>query len=187
MPGRNNQVTDVVIRPVRAEDLPELVAVESSASSRYQEEGFSLDEAPPRDEQDLHRLADETTMLVAQLDGAIVGYCSFFLIGPYLHLEELAVARDLQGRGIGRRLAEAHLEAAISMSERSHYSLIAFRDAVWATGLYSRLGFVPLGSVADSMPDVALLDRLVVEDAAVGLDPPRRQVMVRRKSSPSLQ
>ncbi len=179
-------MSDIRIRPVQPEDLPTLVDVEASASSRYQEAGFSLDEAPPRDEQDLHRLANVTTMFVAELDGMVVGYCSFFSIGPFLHLEELAVARNWQGRGIGLRLAEAYLEAAIPMSDCSHYSLIAFRDAEWAIGLYRRLGFEQLDEFPGSLPRMGLLDNLVAGETVAGLDPGRRQVMIRRKSSPSI-
>ncbi len=179
-------MSDVRIRPVKPEDLPALVDVETSASSRYQEAGFSFDEAPPRDEQDLHRLAHETTMFVAEVDRMVVGYCSFFSIGPFLHLEELAVARKWQGRGIGRRLAEAYLEAAIPMSDCSHYSLIAFRDAEWAIGLYRRLGFEQLDEFSGSLPQMELLNRLVAGETVAGLDPGRRQVMIRRKPSPSI-
>ncbi len=178
---------DLLIRPLKPADLPALVEVEASASRRYQEAGFSVDEAPPRDEQDLHRLAHETTVLVAEIDGVIVGYCSYFPLGPFLHLEELAVSRARQGRGIGRRLAEAYLEAAIPVSECSHYSLIAFRDADWAIGLYRGLGFVPSGEFSGSLPEAGLLDGLLAREAASGLDPGRRQVMIRRKSAPSLQ
>jgi GNAT superfamily N-acetyltransferase len=36
----------------------------------------------------------------------IVGFVSFFATGPYMHLEELGVRRESQGRGIGTALLE---------------------------------------------------------------------------------
>lgn len=183
---KEETIGELRIRPVKSEDLPALVEVEVSASSRYQEAGFSPDEAPPRDEQDLHRLAHETTLLVAELDGIMVGYCSFFRLGPYLHLEELAVSRAWQGRGIGRRLAEAYLQVARSMSECSHCSLIAFREAPWAVGLYRHLGFLPRHELYAPLPRTDLLDRLVEREAASGLDPSMRIVMLRPRPNPSI-
>ncbi len=84
---------DVVIRSVTPTDLPALFEVEVSASSRYRDAEFSLADAPPRHEQDLHRLADETPMLVAEINGPIAGCDSVVPLGPFLHLEGLAVSR----------------------------------------------------------------------------------------------
>ena len=169
------------IRLYRPGDLADLVRVEASASSRYQEAGFSLAEAPPRDEENLHRLTNETTVIVAEIGGKVVGYGSYFVLGPYLHLEELAVGRARQGRGIGRRLAEFYLGAALTIAWCSHYSLIAFRTADWAVGLYYRLGFVPRDAYPGALPHPGLLDQLVVGETAAGFDASRRQLMIRPK------
>jgi ribosomal protein S18 acetylase RimI-like enzyme len=169
------------IRPFQPEDLPALLRVEASASSRYQEAGFSLAEAPPRDEEELNRLTNETTVIVAEIDGAVVGYGSYFVLGPYLHLEELAVGRVWQGRGIGRRLAEAYLGAALPVARCSHYSLIAFQAAEWAVGLYRRIGFVSRDVYPGALPHPELLDQLVAGETAAGFDASRRQLMIRPK------
>jgi len=177
-----DRVTDTCsIRPYRPRDLADLVRVEASASSRYQDSGFSLVEVPPRDEENLYRLTHETTVIVAEIEGEVVGYGSYFVLGPYLHLEELAVDRAWQGRGIGRRLAEFYLGAALPIARCSHYSLIAFQTADWAVGLYRRLGFVPRDSFSGASPHPELLDQLVVSETAAGFDASRRQLMIRPK------
>ncbi len=127
--------------------------------NRDQEAVFSPDETVSRDEKDLHRLAHETTLLVAGIDSVSVGSSSFIRLRCFLHLEYAAVACDRDGHRISLRLAVAYLEAANSLGERSHHSSIAFRDARGSTGLDRRLGFVPLRDYYEPLLDMNLLDR----------------------------
>jgi ribosomal protein S18 acetylase RimI-like enzyme len=97
------------LRPARAEDLPQVVALiraladfeklvgpDAAAERRFAED-FTAD--PPR-----------FRLLVAESDGALVAYAlyfftySTFLAQPSLYLEDLFVRPDCRSRGIGRSL-----------------------------------------------------------------------------------
>src|SRR4051794_24830665 len=131
---------DMLIRSATADDFTRLVEVDRSATSRYYDAGFSMQDVPPRSEEDLREVLADTCLYVAD-DDQVVGYVSFYQTGPFMHLEELAVARAAQGRGVGTQLLNVYVDRARQASGCTHLSLVAFREARWALTLYERLGF----------------------------------------------
>jgi N-acetylglutamate synthase-like GNAT family acetyltransferase/DNA-binding MarR family transcriptional regulator len=107
----------------------------------------------------------------ARMDGEIVGTCALIPHGEGIYeLAKMAVTRSVQGRGIGRRLAEAVLEDARARSARMVFletspRMIAVRR--W----YARLGFRqvdvhPLGGSKYARKSVAMvLDAVHAADA----------------------
>lgn len=164
----------LVISPATAHDLPALERIERSATDLYYEAGFSPAAIAPRGAADLRALIGQTTLLLARDGDDVVGYVSYYPRGPYLHLEEIAVRRDRQRRGHGRRLAQQVLAAAAADPQCSHISLVAFTRAGWAIRLYTGLGFRPLAGWDAPLPQPELLAELLSDPAG---EP--RQVMIR--------
>ena len=169
----------VRLRPATTADLEALVAVEESAASLYVEAGPPLSTVVPRSAEGLRDLLSTTRVYVAE-EAEVVGYVSFYATGPYLHLEELAVARPAQGRGIAGRMLEAYFEQARADAACTHLSLVVFRAAQWATRLYARRGFRAIEPGGwDGLPEPERLRAILVGEEAAGLDPRLRQMMVR--------
>lgn len=169
----------LVIRPATPHDLPALRAIEQSATDLYYDAGFSRSAIVPRDDAAMRHLLRYTTVLLARDDDDALGYVSFYPRGPFLHLEEIAVRRDHQRRGCGRRLAAQVLASAESDPQCSHVSLVAFVRAAWALGLYSSLGFRRLVEVEDPLPRAELLHELLAEPAPAAPGEEAREVLVR--------
>lgn len=82
--------------------------------------------------------------LVAEREGRIVGYAGLASSGDQADVQTIAVARDLQGTGLGGRLLEELLRAATAFE--CHEVLLECRvDNVRAQKLYERYGFEPIG------------------------------------------
>ncbi|OLZ71094.1 ribosomal-protein-alanine N-acetyltransferase [Streptomyces sp. IMTB 2501] len=74
----------------------------------------------------------------------IVGYAGLASAGDQADVQTIAVARDLQGTGLGGRLLEELLRAATAFE--CHEVLLECRvDNVRAQKLYERYGFEPIG------------------------------------------
>jgi ribosomal protein S18 acetylase RimI-like enzyme len=174
----------MLLRPATLHDLDALQAIERSATELYDAQGFSPGQVLPRGEADMRLLLKFTTVLVAADDDGPVGYVSFYARGPFLHLEEIAVRRDRQRRGIGRALVQQYLRAAERDPQCTHLSLVAFRRAPWALALYGGLGFRFLPADAD-LPHVALLRELAELEAAADRSGEPRVVMVRPVADPA--
>ena len=151
----------LLVCPATARDLPDLHAIEQSATCLYHEAGFAEDAVLARDDGDMRDLLRATTVLLARDDGDAIGYVSFYPRGPYMHLEEIGVRRDRQRRGCGRLLAGQVLAAAEADPQCTHVSLVAFSRAPWAVGLYLALGFRPLAALTDPPPRADLLRELL--------------------------
>ncbi|MEU8971026.1 ribosomal protein S18-alanine N-acetyltransferase [Streptomyces monashensis] len=82
--------------------------------------------------------------LVAEGEGGIVGYAGLASSGEQADVQTIAVARDLQGTGLGGRLLAELLRAATAFE--CHEVMLECRvDNVRAQKLYERYGFEPIG------------------------------------------
>lgn len=82
--------------------------------------------------------------LVAESEGRIVGYAGLVASGDQGDVQTIAVSRDQQGTGLGRRLLTDLLRAATAFE--CHEVLLECRvDNVRAQKLYERFGFEPIG------------------------------------------
>ena len=100
---------EVVIRPLERVDVGAAVAVIQGGS-------FFPDDEHPERADDYWAAAQETRarrgeVLVAELDGAVVGFCQVMVFPHFQHtagwcceLESVHVRADLRGHGIGSRL-----------------------------------------------------------------------------------
>lgn len=128
------------VRPGVAADFPAIAAVERSAGALFA--GTHMDWAVGEltDEADLAEAAQANMLWVAECDGEIAGFLLAEGIDGDLHIWELAVGRDRQRRGIGRKLVEVALAEA---TERGFAAatLTTDRTLAWNAPWYRGLGF----------------------------------------------
>lgn len=115
------------IRPAAREDIPGIVSVSSSSLDEGEDAGFGT----PSSEQafvDAGRLSAAwkdpnlvrgEEVLVAELEGRVVGVVTVEDRGEALELVNIDVPRNLQGRGIGRRMVEFVEERAREQAKRA--------------------------------------------------------------------
>lgn len=139
----------ITLRPMRWPDIEAVHAIETSV--------FKVD--PWTAEQFWGELAQPTReYVVADVDGAIIGYAGAYLLAPDADVQTIAVSPAAQGKGVGRLLLEqliaiavdAHCsqlllevrsdnESAIAMYERFGFEAISTRRDYYATGVDARI------------------------------------------------
>jgi ribosomal-protein-alanine N-acetyltransferase len=77
-------------------------------------------------------------------DGGVIGYAGLAMNSPEAWVQNIAVRRDAQRRGIGRTLLEALLTEAARQGARSVLLEVAV-DNTSAQRLYAAYGFEPVG------------------------------------------
>jgi len=102
--------------------------------------------APPPGEQELERVvqSDATRLLVAKMDGAIVGSLTLALFsvptGLRAWIEDVVVDEGVRGQGIGAALNQEALKVAQDQGART-VDLTSRPSREAANRLYQRLGF----------------------------------------------
>ncbi|WP_027132667.1 GNAT family N-acetyltransferase [Geminicoccus roseus] len=159
------------VRPGSAADLPELAAVERSAARRFAGTHMAwVVEAPVTAPDRLRQALDERLLWVATVGSRPAGFLMASELAGDLFVEEVSVALDRQGQGLGRRLLEAAVQAARARG-LAGVALTTDRTIAWNAPFYRRFGFRLLDA-----PPPALQARLAGE-ADHGLDPARRCAM----------
>ena len=138
--------TDATVRLGREEDLPSLrsIAAASHHDTRFYFDGH-FDHARCDQlyetwiEKSLHGFAD--AVLVAERNGAPVGYVTLNLRESESQIGLIAIAGGHQGKGLGRLLVEQSLEWARQHGARRMKVVTQGRN-VAAQRLYQRCGFV---------------------------------------------
>ena len=110
-----------------------------------------FEKLPPSDEVEGKRLlgwifdSKELDAFVAELDGRVVGIALFYVIygtfraRRFLYLEDLVVAKDVRGRGVGEALMRALAREALERgARRVEWSVLDWNEG--AIRLYERLG-----------------------------------------------
>ncbi len=134
--------TNINIRLTKIEDISLLPDIEYSAGESF------------RDLPDLAWIADDDAMSVethlkyvikgtswiAEADDQIVGFLCAESTAIDLHVWLLAVRREWQGKGIGRRLMKTVIEHA-HRNEFISVTLTTFREVPWNEPFYRSLGF----------------------------------------------
>jgi ribosomal protein S18 acetylase RimI-like enzyme len=143
--GSHEQVAraTVQVRAARKADLPAMLELEQSCFDTY-----SLGK---RQLQYLHR-SPSAVARVAERDGRVVGQ-SIALVrhhrnGATGRLYSLAVRGDCRGQGIGRDLLADAIAALVARGVKRIY-LEVERSNAGAIALYERVGFRPIGTLAD--------------------------------------
>jgi GNAT superfamily N-acetyltransferase len=150
----------VVVRPARPDELAEAGELTVRAYEQYRESIPERFWEPYADElRDTKERAGRGTVLVAELDGRLVGCAS---IVPHdhepagtAHLRMLAVSPDVRRAGVGKALMDATF---------AHARASGAHTLVWNTtnfmtparALYERLGYAPDPDPVELAPAVVL-------------------------------
>jgi GNAT superfamily N-acetyltransferase len=103
-----------------------------------------------------------------------IGFLAAERFGPELHIWELSVRAQWQGRGIGRRLIAAACAAA-KAAGLAAATLTTFRDVPWNAPFYTKVGFAILeGDEIDER-----LAKVLAYERELGLPRERRCAMRR--------
>jgi diamine N-acetyltransferase len=176
-----------IIRPARLSDVPAL----SALAKRTWSEAFGDSVGPDDVTVELEKTRSETyftnalrekTILVAEADGALLGYVQFGDVDiPEVEvragdqgLQRIYVETALQGRGLGRALMSAALEHPL-LANASRIYLTVWERNERAVRLYESIGFQSVGTTT-----VTIGSREVGEDLVMLLD--RRNARLRPSS-----
>ena len=133
----------ITIRPALAEDAEALPAIEQSAGEAFRaipELAWLADGDNVSVERHRALIAGGACSVAADEEDRLVGFLSAGIEGDTLHIWELDVRLDRQGRGIGRAL----LERAIADARRrglAGVTLTTFRAVAWNAPFYRKFGF----------------------------------------------
>ena len=141
----------VLLRPARPADVAEIVAIYADAVLN----GCASFELDPPDASEMtarmERIRDAgLPWLVAEVDGRVLGYAYAGAYRPrpaYRNTIENSVYVDpaAKGRGLGRRLLEALIEATAALGYRQMIAVIGDSANAASIGLHAALGFEPAG------------------------------------------
>ena len=131
---------ELLIEPVRQEDLPDILAIEvASFSLPWTEEMFANELAA----------GALAAVLVARVPAAgppppVVGYICVWLVSDELHINNLAVHPRWRQRGIARELLTTALRRGRDAGARSAFLEVRASNAA-AQGLYRQFAFESIG------------------------------------------
>jgi len=161
----------MTIRRAEFSDISALAAIERSAGELFRGTvmEFAMDD-PPLDRATLEVALQEKTLWIAEHGSARAGFLCGSVLGKMLYIEELAVASEYQGHGLGRALMETCIAEV-----RGRFECIALttdRELPWNAPFYARLGFEEWGN-----PPAAIRAKLE-EEIAHGFRADRRCAML---------
>jgi ribosomal protein S18 acetylase RimI-like enzyme len=136
-------VPQITVRRAVPADGPSILELERQLAD--------FEKLPPPDEAEGKRLlawifdSKELDAFVAELSGRVVGIALFYVIygtfraRRFLYLEDLVVAKDVRGRGVGEALIRALAREALERgARRVEWSVLDWNEG--AIRLYERLG-----------------------------------------------
>ncbi len=159
-------VTELTIRLATDDDLDGLPTMQVAAGAQFRELGMHVvaDGAAPSGDS-FREACAQGELLVAADDWQVVGFVRMKVLDGSLHVEQVTVAPEWQGRGIGRALMFAAERTATSRGFK-RMTLTTFRDVPFNGPFYQRLGWVPLA--AESLTPGLAAER--DEEIRAGLD-----------------
>ncbi|HOG06909.1 MAG: ribosomal protein S18-alanine N-acetyltransferase [Syntrophales bacterium] len=126
--------TDVIIEAMISEDIPAVLDIDADS--------FRVPWTPGLFEQELR--CDFSRNLVAWIDGGrgrtVIGYIVCWLVAEEMHVQTLAVRKDMRRRGIASRLVAEMMRIA-RRAQILESSLEVRRSNLAARGLYEKFGF----------------------------------------------
>ncbi len=166
---------DWSLRLARPEDAELMPAIESAASALFMGDpelaGLDLDD--PWEPPELRTMIRKGHCLVSHVGDRMAGFLVNEPFRTELHIWEMDVHPDFQGRGIGAGMLRACLVDARNTGF-SAITLTTFRDLPWNAPFYARLGFEEVTAL-DAHPRLA--GELALE-ADNGLPADRRCAMI---------
>ena len=139
-------MAEVIIRAYEQEDIPALARLfnqRSVAAGTLQIPLMAVSERAER-----YKPSPELRMIVAELDGKIVGHAALHLQrGRRQHVAGIGmgVDEDHHGQGIGSKLMEALMDLADNWYNIARVELTVYADNAAAIHLYQKFGFVEEG------------------------------------------
>lgn len=123
----------IAIRPLTQKDVPAAAAMEAAHQPTPWSERILTDEltAPGR-------------IYLAAGEPELVGFGGIMVVGEEAHVTNLFVLPEARGRGVGRRVLVALIEAGVEAGAR-HLTLEVRVDNHAARSLYSAVGLAPVG------------------------------------------
>lgn len=168
-----------VVRALSADDAEALQYVEVRAGQRFRGVGMAdIAEHDPPSAAAFAEWAEAglSWVAVSGAGGAGARPVGYVVVedhgGADVHVEQISVDPDWQGRGVGRALLERVRVAALGAG-KSGLTLTTFTDVPWNRPLYEHLGFRVLPE-DELTPE---LRHVREADAAFGLDPAQRCCM----------
>jgi L-amino acid N-acyltransferase YncA len=141
------------IRPAQPADIPAITRIYSHAVTH----GTASFELTPPDEAEMTRRMHELVpngfpYLAAEVDGALAGYAyaALYRTRPAYRAtveDSVYVAPDRQGRGVGRALLSALIEAATARGFRQMIAVIGDSEQTASVALHAALGFAYVGTL----------------------------------------
>ena len=126
----------IVLRPMRWWDVEEVQVIEADLfPDPWSVEAFWSE---------LAHVPDTRLFIVAEEDGAVVGYGGLVATAGTADVQTLAVARDMQGTGLGARLLDTLLTEARTRQAREVLLEVRAENTA-AQALYARVGFERIG------------------------------------------
>jgi ribosomal protein S18 acetylase RimI-like enzyme len=172
-----SSVAEFSIRQARSTDIPLLEYVERSAAEIFRTVGLGhLLDGATVDPNLLAFMAISNNLWVAvnRWDQPI-GFAGGQHISGNFHLVELSVAKDAQGKGVGRALMSAMFEQVQREGYRA-ITLTTFRHLPWNGPWYARLGFVEVSPKEMGREYMEIVEH----EAQNGLDIKQRCMMALR-------
>ncbi|MCL6705764.1 GNAT family N-acetyltransferase [Pseudomonas sp. R2.Fl] len=156
---------DILIRIATPQDVAFLPDVEQAASQSFRQIPHlawiaEADNLPVEFHE--RQIAAHRTWVAAGRSDRPVGFITVEPHGDMLHIVELSVAAEFQGRGIGRALID-HVVRHARNHSFSAVTLTTFREIAWNAPFYQRFGFEAL---AERDLDEFLLDCIEREEKA---------------------
>jgi GNAT superfamily N-acetyltransferase len=167
-------VSRIRVRPALAADLPELRRIEWAAGQRYRDYGLDhvADDEPLPMDALLGYSTDDRAWVATAGGDEPVGYILVDVIEGAAHIEQVSVAPEHQGRGVGRALVE-QVAAWATTRGVTAVTLTTFGHLPWNRPLFEHMGFRVL---QEDEIGVGLRTVRQVE-AEHGLDPELRVAM----------
>lgn len=171
-----NRSALVRVRGARETDLDRLPDIDVSAARRFagSSQAWIVDMPPmPLDKHQAFHAAGHLWVAV-DADDLPVGFLAAEPLDDALHIAELSVCLDVQGRGLGSAMLDVALAAASASGFRC-VTLTTYRDLSWNAPFYARHGFVIVAPAVLGPAHVAK----TAEEASAGHDVSSRCCMVR--------
>lgn len=161
----------MAIRQATHEDIGKLSAIERSAAQLFRGTPmeFAMDD-PPLESVTLEAALSENTLWIAEHEAMRAGFLCARPLGTLLYIDELAVASEYQGHGLGRALMKTCIAEALERFTR--IALTTDRDLPWNAPFYAQLGFEEWKN-----PSTAVAAKLA-EEIAHGFNANRRCAML---------
>jgi len=134
------------IRLAEIKDAELLPDIERSAGGRFRqipELAWIADGEDLPIEHHLRVIPQRTSWVAVHEQDDPIAFLSAEILSGELHIWELSVRLDRQGKGIGRRLIQQAIQEA-KVRGLAAVTLTTFRNVIWNEQFYARLGFKTL-------------------------------------------